>query len=156
MRRDCPTLHGRLDASRGTGRLTMGIAPTAGGPTVVFQQPANKTRTVMTQASVQQHRAQGRMNAVTPQEARVSNAVVEGTICISENIARVLFVPGATHSFISSSFAITINKESELMNYELVLTPVGAKLTTNVYYKGCEIIIGEIKTQADLIKIGEI
>jgi len=28
-------------------------------------------------------------------------------------------------------------------------------LTTNVYYKGCEIIIGEIKTQADLIKIGE-
>ena len=75
----------------------------------------------MTQASVQQPRAQGRMNTVTPQEARASNAVVEGTICISENIARVLFDPGATHSFISSSFATTINKESEPMNYQLVV-----------------------------------
>ena len=39
------------------------------------------------------------------------------------------------------------------MNYQLVVsTPVGAKLTTNVYYKGCKIIIGEMKTQADLIR----
>ena len=29
MRRDCPTLHGYPGASRGTGRPTMGIAPTA-------------------------------------------------------------------------------------------------------------------------------
>ena len=96
------------------------------------------------------------MNAVTPQEARASNAMVEGTICRSGNIARVLFDPGATHSFISSSFATTINKESEPMNYQLVVSiPVGAKLTTNVYYKGCEIIIRKMKKQADLIKIGE-
>ena len=103
MRRDCPTLHGHPGASRGTGRPTMGIAPTAGGPTIAFRQPVNKTCTVMTQASVQQPRAQGRMNAITPQEARASNAVVEGTVCVSENIARVLFDPGATHLFIFSS-----------------------------------------------------
>jgi len=37
------------------------------------------------------------------------------------------------------------------MNFQLVVsTPIGAKLTTNVYYKGCEIIIGEIKTQVNL------
>ena len=81
--------------------------------------------------------------------------MVEGTICIFENITQALFNPGA-HSFISLSFVTKINKESELMNYQLVVsTPVGAKLTTNVYYKGCEIIIGEMKTQADQIKIGE-
>ena len=39
------------------------------------------------------------------------------------------------------------------MNYQIVMsTPI----VTNVYYKGCEIIIGEMKTQVDLIKLGEI
>jgi len=42
------------------------------------------------------------------------------------------------------------------MNFQLVAsTPVGAELITNMYYKGCEIIIGEMKTQTDLIKLGE-
>ena len=100
MRRDCPTLHGYSGASRGTGRPSMGIALSAGGQATAFRQPFNRTRSAMTQASVQQPRAQGRMNAITPQEARASNAVVEGTVCVSENIARVLFDPGATHSFI--------------------------------------------------------
>jgi len=41
------------------------------------------------------------------------------------------------------------------MNYRpVVSTPVG-ELTTNVYYKECEIIIKEMKTQTDLIKLGE-
>jgi len=31
------------------------------------------------------------MNALTQQEARVSNAIVEGTICLARNIARLLF-----------------------------------------------------------------
>ena len=76
----------------------------------------------MTQASVQQLRAQGRMNALTQREVQASNAVVEGTICLSRNIARVLFDSGATHSFISSSFATKINKESEPFNYQLVVS----------------------------------
>ena len=54
MRRDCPTLHGYPGASRGTGRSTMGIAPTAGGQATAFRQPVNRTRSAMTQASVQQ------------------------------------------------------------------------------------------------------
>ena len=37
----------------------------------------------------------------------------------------------------------------------MVSTPVGTKLTTDVYYKGCEITIGEMNAQADLIKLGE-
>ena len=88
----------------------MGVAPTAGGQATAFRQPVNRTRSATTQASVQQPRAQGRMNAITPQEARASNAVVEGTVCVSKNIAQVLFDPGATHSFISSSFAAMIKR----------------------------------------------
>ena len=37
----------------------------------------------------------------------------------------------------------------------MVSTPVDTKLTIDVYYKGCEITIGEMKAQADLIKLGE-
>ena len=37
----------------------------------------------------------------------------------------------------------------------MVSTPVGTKLTTDVYYKGCEITIGEMKTHADLINLRE-
>jgi len=97
------------------------------------------------------------MNVLTQQETQASNAVLEGTICLSINIAQVLFDPGATYSFISSSFATKINKESEPMNFQLVVsTPVGAELITIMYYKGCEIIIEKMKTQANLIKLGEI
>jgi len=72
------------------------------------------------------------MNALIQQEARASNVVIEGTICLSENIARVLFDLGATHSFISSSFATKFNKEAVPMNYQLgVSTPVGTELITD-------------------------
>ena len=84
----------------------------------------------MTQGSVQQPRAQERMNALTQQEVQTSNTVVEGTIRLSERIARVLFDSGASHSFISSSFATQISKESEPLGFQLVVsTPVGTKLT---------------------------
>ena len=105
MQRDYLTLHGHPGASRGTSRQTPGISATS-----AFWRPANTNRTAVTQASVQQPRAQGRMNTLIQQEARVSNAVVRGTICLDGNIAQVLFDPGALHSFISSSFATKINK----------------------------------------------
>jgi len=34
-----------------------------------------------------------------------------------------------------------------------VSTAIGTELITNMYYIGCEIIIGEMRTQADLIKL---
>ena len=37
----------------------------------------------------------------------------------------------------------------------MVSTPVGTTLTPDAYYKGCEITIGEMNAQADLIKLGE-
>ena len=95
------------------------------------------------------------MNALTKQEARASNAVVEGTVCLARYTARVLFDPGATHSFISFAFASKMNNESESMKFQLVVsTPVGVELVTNTYYRGCE-VIGNVKTSADLAKLGD-
>ena len=79
----------------------------------------------MTQASVQQPRAQGKMNALAQQEAQESIAVVEGTICLEEYIARVLFDLGATHSFISLTFASKLNKKPESMKFQLAMCWIG-------------------------------
>ena len=86
----------------------------------------------MTQSSVQQPRAQGKMNALTQQEARASNVVVEGITCIMGNPARVLFDPGATHSFVSAAFAFKLNKKPELLEFQLIISiPLGAEMTAN-------------------------
>jgi len=61
-----------------------------------------------------------------------SNAVVKGMISISGHISRTLFDPGATHSFISSTFAYKLNQTSEPLGFQLVVsTPIGVKIITS-------------------------
>jgi len=82
----------------------------------------------MTQSLVQQPRAQGKMNALTQEETRVSNALVEGIIRILEHTARVLFNLGDTHSFVSTAFASKLNKKPELLKFQLFIsTSLGAE-----------------------------
>ena len=62
------------------------------------------------QPSTSQHvgRGQARVFTLTSQDAQASNAMVAGTILVCYCDARVLFDPGATHSFISSVFALKV------------------------------------------------
>ena len=85
------------------------------------------------------------MNAFTQQEARASNAMVECITCIMGHNARVLFDPGVAHSFVSAAFASKLNKKSEPLESQLIIsTPLGAEMTANKFYKKCEIMIGEV------------
>ena len=119
------------------------------------RRPFNATRPAMTQFLVQQPRDQGKMNALTQQEARASNAMVEGITCIMRYTARVLFDPGTTHSFVSAAFASKLKKKAEPFESQLIIsTPLGAKMTANKCYKKCEIMIREVKMWADLIRLG--
>ena len=96
----------------------------------------------MTQSLVQQPRAQGKMNTLSQQEIRVSNTVVEGITCIMGHTARVLFDPGATHSFISTAFASKLNKKPELLEFQLIIsTPKGEEMIATRCYKRCEVMI---------------
>jgi len=53
---------------------------------------------------------------------------LEGMISISGHIARALFDPGATHSFISSTFAYKLNQTPKPLGFQLVIsTPIGGK-----------------------------
>ena len=49
-----------------------------------------------------------------------------------------------------------MNKESESMKFQLIVsTPVGVELVTNTYYRGCEVVIGKVKTSANPVKLGD-
>ena len=48
---------------------------------------------------------QGRVFALTDEEAQKTLTVVAGTLLVNGNSAKVLFDYGATHSFISTDFA---------------------------------------------------
>ena len=154
MRKECPNLHGYRSMGFGTERRAMSAALFS-RPSGTFRRPFNTPRSATTQFSVQQPRAQGKMNALTQQEARTSNAVVEGITCIMGHTARVLFDPGATHSFVSTIFASKLNKKPEPLEFQLIIaTPIGAEIIASMCYKGCEVMIGEVKTWVDLIKLG--
>jgi len=109
----------------------------------------------MTQYSVQQLRAQGKMNALTQQETRASNVVMEDITCIMGHTARVLFDLSATHSFVSATFAFKLNKKSKPLKFQLIIsTPIGAEMIASRCYEKCEVMIGEVKTRVDLAKLG--
>jgi len=77
--------------------------------------------------------------------------MVEGITCIMGHTARVLFDPGAIHSFVSAAFASKLNKKAEPLEFQLIIsTSLGAEMTANK----CEVMIGEVKTWADLVRMG--
>jgi len=95
------------------------------------------------------------MNALTQQEVRASIAVMEGITCIMGHTNRVLFDSGATHFFVSVIFASKLNKKSEPLEFQLIIsTPIGAEMIASRCYKKCEVMIGEVKTWVDLVKLG--
>ena len=94
---------------------------------------------------------QGRVFALTED---VSNAVVEGIILLYNSWARILFDPGATHSFIRTTYAIDLGLNFEKLEQALnVDLPTGEQLGTSQVCKGCVLRIGEHKLIVDLIAL---
>jgi len=89
-------------------------------------------------------------------EAWTSNAMVAGMITLSRHIARTLFDLGATHSFISNAFNSKLDRTTQPLKFQLVIsTPLGAEVIASAKYKECEIIIGGVRALVDLIKLRE-
>ncbi|KAJ1431582.1 Retrotransposon gag domain [Sesbania bispinosa] len=99
-------------------------------------------------------RGQARVFAITRQDAQASNAVVAGILCICSRDAHVLFDPGATHSFVSLSFATQLGKSPSSLDETLaVTTPVGEILLADCVYRSCVISIGGKELFANLIAL---
>ena len=66
----------------------------------------------------------------------------------------MLFDPGATHSFVSPSYAKKLNKGKMIMENPLAIsTPLGEIVEVNYMYRSCEIMIVDSRLYADLIEL---
>ncbi|RVW21225.1 hypothetical protein CK203_114569 [Vitis vinifera] len=74
----------------------------------------------------QKPKAQGRVFAMTHQDAQATSDMVTGTLRIHTLFARVLIDPRSTHSFVSVSFVGLLGLPIASMDFDLiVVTPVG-------------------------------
>jgi hypothetical protein len=83
-----------------------------------------------------------------------ATAVVEGTISISDNDARVLIKPGSTYSLITSPFACVLRLVDKPIPCNMVVsTHLGKQLGSNICYKDYEIRLGDVTLIGDLIHL---
>ena len=69
------------------------------------------------------------MFALTHDEAEASSNMVEGTVTVLGHPVRVLMDSGATHNFVSESFAYTLSQSLQLLESDMVVaTPRGDEL----------------------------
>uniref|UniRef100_A0A2N9GJY8 RNA-directed DNA polymerase n=1 Tax=Fagus sylvatica TaxID=28930 RepID=A0A2N9GJY8_FAGSY len=109
------------------------------------------TPTGQNKGANQRPRNQGRVYALTQQDANASNAVITSIIQVSSVYAYVLFDPGATHSFVFVVFAKKHNLESVPLEIELCVdTPVGGVVIASDICKSCVTKIANRELVTDL------
>ncbi|GAV76375.1 zf-CCHC domain-containing protein/RVP_2 domain-containing protein, partial [Cephalotus follicularis] len=102
----------------------------------------------------QQQRAPARTYAMTAEEVENPNDVVTGTFPICSRSAYVLFDIGATHSFVSLSFARCLSTPSQDLEIGLVVeTPSGNTLVADKVYKSCDLILCDRMILVDLVPL---
>ena len=97
---------------------------------------------------------QPRVFSMAQQEAASSPDVISGRLTIFGESAYALIDPGATHSFIASSFTSCILWEKSVMNQGLVVDmSVGELMVCRHVYRGCELELGGQKLEIDFSTI---
>ena len=84
-------------------------------------------------------RGQARAFVLNPRDAQASNTVVTGTLTICSRQVVILFDSGATHSFVSPSFALCLDMRFDVLNSLLtVLTPIREVYLINKFLSRCK------------------
>ncbi|KAJ4979272.1 hypothetical protein NE237_010052 [Protea cynaroides] len=97
---------------------------------------------------------QGRVYAVTSEDAAASPDVVTGIVPINGISSRVLFDSRATHSFIYVSFGKKLNLPLKSLDYKLLVrSPMGLEVELEKGYRPCPVLIDEKTLDATLIKL---
>ena len=96
-----------------------------------------------------------RRYALDKTEVGSESEVVEGTLSISGKPAKILIVPGSTHSFGRPKFLRDLGLKSEILSYVVeVSTPTGVRaIETDKMYKNCELMICDRTFPVDLISL---
>nr|XP_011466845.1 PREDICTED: uncharacterized protein LOC105352182 [Fragaria vesca subsp. vesca] len=151
FKRDCP-------------RLTQGVAPTfyqTAGQTSVGASSSGSRASSAVRGGPQQGRGQrgrpttqARVHAMTFQEGRTSPEVIIGTLFIFGQPAFTLMDPGATHSFMSSRFALHANVPSSPLPGEwYVFLPSGDVFKIDWVFRSCEVLVEGYNLEANLIPL---
>ncbi|EOX94115.1 Uncharacterized protein TCM_003326 [Theobroma cacao] len=159
IRRDCPMAHQSPDSARGSTQ------PASSAPSVAVSSgrevSGSRGRGAGTssqgrpsgfghQSSI--GRGQARVFALTQQEAQTSNAVVSGILSVCNMNARVLFDPGATHSFISPCFASRLGRGRVRREEQLVVsTPLKEIFVAEWEYESCVVRVKDKDTSVNLV-----
>ncbi|TYK22952.1 reverse transcriptase [Cucumis melo var. makuwa] len=99
-------------------------------------------------------RQQGKVYAMTQQEAEEAPDVITGMILVCNVPVDVLFYPGATDSFVSSIFLTKLNRMLEPLSEGLAIyTQVGDVLLVNEVLRICEILVEGISLLVDLLPL---
>ena len=99
-------------------------------------------------------RIQGQAYAITREEAQNSPAVIEGTLPISCGIAHVLIDCRSTHSFVSPKYVQFLSVNPESLSFELVVKTPSGVLKSQLVYRACDVLIGNMRLGANLILLG--
>ena len=87
-------------------------------------------------------------------EAQTSDAFITSNLLVCDCMASVLFDPGSTFSYVSSSFATGLDLNCDLLDMLIrVSTPVGESLIVNKVYRSCLLAFVGSNTHVDLIII---
>ena len=71
-------------------------------------------------------------------EVETSNAIITGNLLVCDCMASILFDPGSTFSYISSSFATGLDLYCDFLDMPIrVSTPVGESVIVEKVYKSC-------------------
>ncbi|XP_026381965.1 uncharacterized protein LOC113276551 [Papaver somniferum] len=97
---------------------------------------------------------QGKAFATVETKGDADNAVVEGTLLLFNSWVKVLFDPGATHSFISDRVVLSLDLRSEPLEKVFhVITPV-ASVSLGRICRACIVRVGYQELSGDLIVLG--
>src|ERR1051325_8435343 len=128
IRRDCPRGYSGGSGTRSIGGTSQAVEQT---PIAGNEGPSSSRG----RGQGRPPRGQGRLNAMTQQEADEAQ-VVTGTLPFYNKQAHVLFDTGASHTFISTAFMHKLNVNHNITPVEfLITTPVGGKLVTRYIIK---------------------
>src|ERR1043165_9260625 len=95
----------------------------------------------------------GRVNQISAEESDGTSDVILGTLPVNHVPASVLFDPGASHSFMSESYALRHDVSFEEMFTPMIIQTLGSKWQTNRVSHGNQIAIEGLVFLSSLIAL---
>ncbi|CAL2229315.1 unnamed protein product [Prunus armeniaca] len=139
---------GTQGGSQGTSQFR-GASSSAGAQTSVASRGGSQQR-----GRGGHSRATGRVYSMSQQEAQASPDVITGILPVFGVPAKVLIDPGATHSFVTPSFAHNANVRLSALRNELAISvPTGEIFKVGTVYRDSIVLVGDVFLEADLIPL---